>query len=183
MNPQPTATTRRATASLHAWAEAMLARLEQNPVQAFERGVGYSASFDAYHAGIKSILFGWFNRDYSSPFEPDIRKPLQWGEWKLTLRVDPGRRPAYGHFGPFDTGRPKRLLIEGICLGGRTTHCVEWDTVDEIMTELLSSMAVIFDQAWFLFGTAWVPVGLYRPTITAATLKPGTDSALDEARC
>lgn len=184
MNQQLTPAARAATlVAIDVWAGAALAKLEQNPVHVFERDVGYSVSFDVYHTKLKSILICWLNRSYADPFHPEIRKPLQWGEWELTLSVDPGRRPEYGRFGMLDGGRPKRLDIQGFSSSGRIDHAVEWDTVDELMTELLRNVAVTFDQAWFLFGTGWAPAGLYRSKVTATTLRPGAEDVQEVPRC
>lgn len=174
MNQQPTTPapiTKRA--EINALAGAMLAQLDGNPAAAFEQDIGYAVSFDAYYAALKSILTGWLNRSYVDAFHAEICQPLQWGEWELTLSVDPGRRPEYGRFGLLDAGRPKCLHIRGIGPNGSAAHAAEWDSIDEVMTELLRSVAVTFDQAWFLFGTGWAPTGLYRPAMTVRTLRPG----------
>lgn len=154
MNQQLTAETRAASFSaLEAWASAALAKLEQDPAEAFEHDVGYVVSVDAYHAAIKSILTGSLNRSYADPFHSEVLKPLRWGKWELTLRVDSGRRPEYGYFGLSDAGRPKCLRVQGFGLGGRIDHAIEWDTVDKLMADLLRSVAVTFEQACSCSGS------------------------------
>lgn len=148
---------------------------------AFERDLGYTISFGAYRAGIRSILTSWLNRPYADPFQPEIRKPLQWGAWVIELSIDQGRPVRTGTFGLMDVGRPKTLRIHARREDGDAIKGIDWNAVNNIMAELLSEGAVTYEQVWFLFGTGWTPDRQPDPTDGAMTA--AEQAAYDNPPC
>lgn len=118
--------------------------------KALEKALGYWSPAETYYARVKDVLRSALTRTYG-----DIRKPLRWQQgWELELSVDRGRRPDQGPFGLWG-GRQQALVVRGIGTGA--SHRVEWDYVNDALTELLQAGEVSYDQVWLLTGTGWSP--------------------------
>ncbi|WP_321935478.1 hypothetical protein [Paraburkholderia sp. J8-2] len=147
--------------------ECYVARLSQARDR-FERKIGFSISFEAYHAQITAILKGYFSRE-----SVHMGNAYDWLDETVVLQCIPGRRPRYCQFGMLDAGRQPVLRMRfGAEMG--FAHDVEWDVVNELLLALLCAREISLEHVWIVFGTGWLPRA---STINVSTtrLLPGRD--------
>ena len=136
------------------WADFSVRKAEAT--KEFELKIGYCTSFSAYHARVRELFLAMLLQ----------RKPLgvnkmlvQFGGNALSLRIVPPRAGKMGIFGAYGDGVQQHVAVAlgPDSLGLSVIHTIEWEIVEQALTDLLVSGQVSLDDVWFFTGTSWQP--------------------------
>ena len=137
--------------------------------EAFERDLGYCHSHTVYRNALTNLLKATVTSGV--PFGQKSTSVLHEGR-QLCLKIVESKQPQKGVFGTYG-GAPKRLqIIRGAADIGLVLHTVPFDLIDNLLTELLASKQVTYDQIWNLAGLSWRPQG--KAVITRIESRPAT---------